>query len=261
VVLSTRVLGEGRPIVLLPWFSLDSAVMATAFEPVFAAGSGWRRIYLDLPGTGGSRPVAPTSDAVLDAVADTVETIVGAEPYVLAGCSYGGYLAAGLTRRAPEQVAGLLLVCSGVRIRPEQRNLAGAGASTPQQGWLDLVPAELHGHFEHAVGLQTQDVGRRMTEAFAVNGATDDEYLTALRATGYPLSDEDSDVSSSTPFGGNVMMLTGRQDRVAGYRDQLDALARYSRGDYVLMNDAGHYLPIEAPERFTACTRDWLARL
>ena len=265
MVLSTRVFGEGRPIVLLPWFSLDSAVMATAFEPVFAAVSpadsssdpGWRRIYLDLPGTGGSPPVAPTSDAVLDAVGDTVESVVGAEPYLLAGCSYGGYLATGLARRAPAQVAGLLLVCSGVRIRPEQRNLAGAGASTPQPGWLDQVPVPLHGHFEQAVGLQTTAVARRMAEAFAINGSTDDSYLATLRSTGYPLSDEDS----SEPFGGNVMVLTGRQDRVAGYRDQLDALARYPRGDYVMMNDAGHYLPFEAPERFTTCTLDWLARL
>jgi pimeloyl-ACP methyl ester carboxylesterase len=157
-------------------------------------------------------------------------------------------------------VSGLLLVCSGVRIRPDQRNLAGAGASTPQPGWLDDVPAGLHGHFDHAVGLQTASVARRMAEAFAVNGPNDDSYLSALRSTGYPLSDEDSGVDEAPRFEGNVLVLTGRQDRVAGYRDQLDALDRYPRGDYVLMNDAGHYLPLEQPERFTTCTRDWLAR-
>ena len=78
-----------------------------------------------------------------------------------------------------------------------------------------------------------------------------------MRSTGYPLSDEDS----SEAFGGKVMVLTGRRDRIAGYRDQLDALARYPLGDYVLMNDAGHYLPFEEPERFTTYTLDWLARL
>src|SRR6266496_2310740 len=88
VALASRVDGSGRPIVLLPWFGLDGAVMAAAFEPVFAATTGRRRIYLDLPGTGRSSPVAPNSDAVLEAVLDAVGVAVpGGQPFLLAGCS------------------------------------------------------------------------------------------------------------------------------------------------------------------------------
>ena len=59
MVLAVRDLGAGRPIVLLPWFGLDGGVTALAFEPVFAETTEWRRIYVDLPGTGGSAAVAP----------------------------------------------------------------------------------------------------------------------------------------------------------------------------------------------------------
>lgn len=255
MALSARVRGEGRPIVLLPWYGLDSAVMALAFEPIFSASSGWRRIYLDLPGTGSSPPVAPNSDAVIDAVRATIESILGAAPYLLAGCSYGGYLAAGLARRIPAQISGLLLVCAGVKIRPAERNLARVVASTPRPNWLDEVPDELHEHFNHAIGRQTESVANRVAQAFAVNGPSDDNYLDALRSTGYPLSDE----GSPQCFHGNVMLLTGRQDRIAGHIDQFDALVHYPRGSFVVLSEAGHYLPFEQPERFRTCTLDWLA--
>lgn len=49
-------LGEGRPIVVLPSFSLDHNAMAATVEPALSTTAGWLRLYLDLPGTGGSPP-------------------------------------------------------------------------------------------------------------------------------------------------------------------------------------------------------------
>ncbi len=256
MVLSVRVRGEGRPIVLLPWFGLESAVMAAAFEPVFSATTRLRRIYVDLPGTGRSQPVAPSSDSVLDAVSVTVNSIVGGEPYLLAGCSYGGYLAAGLARSAPTQVAGLLLVCTGVKIRPEDRNLARALNPNPQPGWLDAVPDKWHDHFRHAIGHQTRSVAERVSRALALNASSEPRYLEALRSSGYQLSDE----ASSLPFDGPVALVAGRQDRIAGYLDQFDALDRFPRGSYYALDAAGHYLPFEQPERIKTITLDWLAQ-
>jgi pimeloyl-ACP methyl ester carboxylesterase len=256
VVLSTQIRGTGRPLVLLPWFGMDHAVMAAAFEPVFTGTTGVRRIYIDLPGTGNSPPVEPYSDAVLDAITETVESITGAAPFLLAGCSYGGYLAAGMARRAPTQILGLLLVCPGVKIRPDQRNLSGVLPSTPQPRWLAEVPDELHEHFVHAIGYQTRSVANRVAQAFHLRGPTDDNYLAALRSTGYQLSDEDS----ARPFNGGVTILAGRRDRIAGHLDQFDSLAHYPHGDYVALADAGHYLPLEQQERFQTLTLDWLAQ-
>ncbi|SDI86687.1 Pimeloyl-ACP methyl ester carboxylesterase [Frankineae bacterium MT45] len=260
--LGTFSCGLGAPVLLLPWFGLDGTVLASAFEPAFgqlegvALNVGWRRLYLDLPGTGDSDPVAPSSDAVLDAVEETVETLLGDSPFLLAGCSYGGYLASGLARRRPEQVQGMVLICSGVRIRPETRNLTGVLPSRPEPGWLDTTPPELHEHFRTAVGNQTQIVADRLAAAFARNAPTDDAFLMRLRASGYPLSDEES----AEPFDGPVALLTGRRDRIAGYRDQFDALARFPQGDYHCLPSAGHYLPFEEPALFAALLGEWLRR-
>jgi pimeloyl-ACP methyl ester carboxylesterase len=257
MVLTTQTHGDGDPVVCLPWFGHDGAAMAQAFEPVFAASSRWRRIYLDLPGTGSSAPVHPTSDAVLDAVGETVSSLVGDEPYLLAGCSYGGYLAAAQARRAAAQVTGLLLVCTGTKLDPSMRNLSGVAPATPEPGWLDGVPADLHGYFGRAIGCQTREVADRIVATFTASAPTDDEYLEALRSTGYELTGDDL----TARFGAPTLVMTGRNDQIGGYVDQFEDLARYPTASYVALNDAGHYLPFEQPQRFVTLVRDWLSQL
>jgi pimeloyl-ACP methyl ester carboxylesterase len=250
--------GQGAPIVILPGFGLDRGVMSTAFEPVFRGpkAADWKRIYLNLPGCGETPPVEPTSDSVLDAIQESVTVLLGGAPFLLAGHSYGGYLAAGLARRLPDQIRGLLLVCSGVRMDPDRRNLDGVEPSAPEPGWLAGAPDDLHEYFERAIGVQTRSVGRRMSQVFERIGPMDEEYLATLRATGYELSDEDSE----QVYDGEVCVLVGRRDRVAGYLDQLWALANYSHGSFAVLAEAGHYLPFEQPELFAIRTLEWLAR-
>jgi pimeloyl-ACP methyl ester carboxylesterase len=257
MVLSTQIHGDGDPLVCLPWFGHDGAAMAAAFEPVFAESSRWRRIYLDLPGTGSSPLVHPTSDAVLDAVGETIRSLLGDEPYLLAGCSYGGYLAAAQARRAAAQVAGLLLVCTGTKLDPASRNLGGVTPAAPEPGWLAGVPPELHGYFGRAIGCQTRAVADRIAATFTASVPTDDGYLETLRSTGYELTRDDL----ATRFDASTLVMTGRNDQIGGYVDQFEDLARYPQASYVALNDAGHYLPFEQPQRFVTLVRDWLSQL
>jgi pimeloyl-ACP methyl ester carboxylesterase len=60
--------GQGRTVVCLPWFGLDSSVTANALEPVLAGCPDRRRIYVDLPGCGESPPGPANSDGVVDLV-------------------------------------------------------------------------------------------------------------------------------------------------------------------------------------------------
>jgi pimeloyl-ACP methyl ester carboxylesterase len=264
-MLTTSIIGEGYPVVLLPGFALDSSVMMTACEPAFAdtrsdTGERWQRIYLDLPGTGGSPTGEPTSEAVLSAIQGTVVELLGDTPYLLAGHSYGAYLAAGLTRRNPTQVAGLFLVCPGQRIMPADRDLSGVLPSVPEPGWLDGVPEDLHEHVSHAVGQQTREAADRVAAALGRRGPIDEEYLDALRPAGYRLQDEpDPADPTAFSFPGPVTLLTGRRDRIAGYRDSLSALTQYPHGSFVALADAGHYLPFEQPEAFAMTLLTWLA--
>ena len=256
MTLHLQVHGSGRPLVVLPSFSLDHAAMATAVEPVFAEPSGWRRIYVDLPGTGGSPPGTPRSDVVLDEVVGAIRTELGDECFAILGWSYGGYLAAGVTRRLLEQVAGLMMVCTGFRIRPEDRDLTGVSTSTPQVGWLTHVPTHLHVHLSHAVGAQTAEVANRIAAMLDRNGPTDEAFLASLRTDGFALSDE----TAQTPCDAPVCFLTGLRDRVIGFASLATAVGLYDHAAHTTVSSAGHYLPLEQPDLFAGVTTSWLSQ-
>ena len=254
--LHSHVEGKGRPVVVLPSLSLDSTAMRAAFEPAFAGLSGWARIYLDLPSSGGSPPGEPTSDAVLGDVIATVDALLDGEPFPIAGWSYGGYLAAALARRLPGRTTGLLTVCSGFKIRPADRDLSGVLPSRPEPGWLDGVPPHLHEYLATAVGYQTTAAASRVAAVLAANGPVDEAYFGVLRSTGFALSDEDLATDYERP----ASFVCGRRDRVAGYRGGYENLGRFPHAGYVLAAEAGHFLPVEQPNLFGAAVRAWLDR-
>jgi pimeloyl-ACP methyl ester carboxylesterase len=240
-------------MVVLPWFGSSGRFAACAVEPALIDVPGYQRIYVDLPSTDQSPPCAASSDDVLVEVAEWVRAELGREPFALMGFSYGGYLAAALAHRLPGQVSRLLLVCSGVKMRPDQRDLSDVLPSHPEPGWLDGVDADLHEHLTHAVGVQTRAVAQRLVEAFNANGPTDDGFLTELRGH-YELSDEASASQLDSP----VRIIAGRRDRIAGFKDQFNACLQWPNSDYVLLASAGHYLAFEEADQFRALTLTWL---
>ena len=248
-MLASETRGEGVPVVLLHMFGLDRNSMIAAFEPVF--GAGWERTYVDLPGCGESAPVGASSGAVLDAV---ISFIGGrGRPVLLVGASYGGYIAIGVARRRPDLVRGLVLVCSGNRILVSDRTVPDGPPGVAEDGWLNGVPETLRAHLDQAVGTRTRVVAERIAGLIEA-ARTQDEYLEKLRATAYQLSDE----GVAHEYAGPVLMLCGREDRVAGYADQLAAMAAYPNGTYVAIPGAGHYLPYERPDAFRQVVRGWL---
>ena len=248
--------GVGPILLVLPSFRFDSAAMAAVVEPVLADEPGWTRLYVDLPGTGRSAPTGADSDAVLDAVVATIRSTAGAQPLAVSGWSYGGFLAAGLVRRLSGQVVGLQMVCSGFRIRPQDRDLSGALPSVPEPGWLDAAPLHLHEHLTAAVGIQTAEVAARITDVLSLIGPGQDEYLDRLQRDGFVLADQDAPTSLDGP----VSLVAGRRDRLAGHRGMFSALDALPRAELALAAEAGHYLPVEDREFFAAATQRWLRR-
>jgi pimeloyl-ACP methyl ester carboxylesterase len=249
-------LGHGRPVVCLPPFSLDRSVMAAALEPVLARRPGWRRIYVDLPGHGESPVGEPTSEYVVGAVSSFIDAHLGGAPCLLAGWSYGGYIATALARRRPARVAGLLQICAGVKTRPEDRDLPRAPAGPAPEGWLDEVPEGLKAHLATAIGNRSAPTAARVAAVIAASRPGDEEYRRRLSAGRYQLADE----GRAASYPGPTYVITGRQDRVVGFADQFRALSAYPAASFTVLADAGHYLPLERPEAFRAVVGTWLDR-
>jgi pimeloyl-ACP methyl ester carboxylesterase len=97
--------GEGRPLLLLHGWPLDHRYIANDIEPLFEHRSGWRRIYPNLPGMGKTRAAdwITHQDQVLDLVSAFIDTVAPSERFVVAGASYGAYLARGLVHHRSAQ--------------------------------------------------------------------------------------------------------------------------------------------------------------
>ncbi|MEV4719214.1 alpha/beta hydrolase [Micromonospora noduli] len=237
-------------------FSMTRAAMAAAFRPAFA-GADLREVYLDLPGHGDTPANCPaTSQAVLDTVCAWIDHHLDT-PVLLAGGSYGAYLAAGIARQRPDLVRGLLLVCPGVTIARHSRNLPDEPPLDAPTGWLDAAPTALHPHLDAALGHRTPTVVATVLAALNSGGPGDPTFQQELQnGPGYALPDENTEVV----FDGPVSVITGRQDRIVGYADQFRAMRRYPRGTHTVIDAAGHYLPYEQPTLLRALTQDWLRR-
>lgn len=247
---------DGVAVVCLPSFSTDRGVTEAAFDQPLAAAGGLRRCYVDLPGHGESPAGPPDSDGIVDVVSGLLDQELPGQRFLLAGWSYGAYLAMALARRRPADVAGMLLVCPGIKISMTDRDLPAGPGAPEEAGWLDEVPGHLRAHLSVALGHRTREVARRVSRVLTGSGRGDEGYRERLRATGYPLSDEDSPVS----FGGPVTIVTGRQDGIVGYADQFRRLSCYPAGSFTVLDQAGHYLPFEQPRALAALAGGWRDR-
>jgi pimeloyl-ACP methyl ester carboxylesterase len=117
--------GSSRPIVMLPGRPSDHRVMEQFMEPLFAQRDGWLRLYPDLPGTGRTPSVdrLATHDQVLDTMLAFIDAVIPGQRFVLAGLSYGGYLARGVIYHKAASIDGVMLCAPQVKADPAQARL------------------------------------------------------------------------------------------------------------------------------------------
>jgi pimeloyl-ACP methyl ester carboxylesterase len=264
-----EVAGEGTPPLTIHGWSPDHRLMSGCLEPVFRSiDRPYRRIYFDLPGMG--RTPGPRwidgSDRMLEVVLGLVDALIPGERFLLAGESYGGYLARGIVARRPEMLDGVLLICPSAR--PYVVTEAGIDkGDVPDLTVLEPDPALLASlgarERERFVGLAVRQ-DRRVWERFR------DEILPALEIAdtdfldnclgrntpfSFPINDP------AKPFLGPSLILTGRQDCATGYRDIWKFLECYPRATFAVLDGAGHNLQIDQDVLFAALVGEWLERV
>lgn len=100
--------GAGTPVVLWPSLFSDHRLFAHVRRLL---GPDWRTLRVDGPGFG--RSDAPRGDVQADTYADVVLDILdafGIETAFVAGCSWGGQIAAHVGVRAPSRARGVLIM-------------------------------------------------------------------------------------------------------------------------------------------------------
>jgi pimeloyl-ACP methyl ester carboxylesterase len=241
--------GEGSPLLALHGAGVDHREVMACLEPVFDELTGYRRIYLDLPGMG--RTPAPdtirSADDVLDVLLAFVAGVVGDEPLLVAGHSAGGYVAQAIVDRLPDQVVGLALLCpllAGLHDVPEHDVVVGSGdiGDDEFRDYFTVQTAETLERYERYVQPAT-----RLVDQSALARIGERWELTAAAKDGVP---------NPCP----TLVVTGRQDSTVGYSRAWELLEQYPRATFAVLDAAGHALPHEQPELLRALVTEWLTR-
>lgn len=249
--------GDGRGIVFVHGLTADRRLLVDAFEPAFAGGATFRRVYLDLPGHGGSppHPAALSADGLVDILAQALLSLGGERPALVAH-QYGAYLALGAAREV--SLGGLFLVNPIVqpdiplRALPPQRIVA-------RDDGLAFVDDFERATFEGEIAVQTAaNLERYRTLLDPAHRAVDRELLATVRSR-YALSGTWS--AAIGAIDGPVEVVCGRDDYWGGYADALALVRAHERCRYTVLPDAGPYVPIDAPGALRERFEGWLGEL
>ena len=251
--------GSGMPLLMIHGWSVDHRLMKGCMEPVFETRNiPWQRIYFDLPGMGKTPGPAwiNGSDQMLEVILEFVDKVIPGQPFLVAGESYGGYLARGLIKARREQVKGMLLICP-VAIQGERNKLPALQVLEKDEDFLNSLSAEEREYFTGINVLQTQKVWDKFsTDILPALKIADYDFLE--NHLGQNVSFKEDVDQISEPYRQPTLFLMGRQDSVVGYYDHWQLIENFSRISFVILDRAGHNLQIEQDEVFEALVKEWL---
>jgi pimeloyl-ACP methyl ester carboxylesterase len=183
------------------------------------------------------------------------QVLADAEPtFALAGFSMGGYVAQEIARIAPERIERLALIDTAIRAdtpeRAAQRRAVNAAAS--HEGAFLGVADRLMASYVDASRLDDKDLTGRiqaMTQRLGrevflrQNGLAREDGAAALRALRCP-----------------IVIICGEHDAITPLAGQHEMAHAIGCSHMVIIPNAGHMTPMEAPEAVNAALRRWLAR-
>ncbi|CAJ37485.1 alpha/beta fold hydrolase [Methanocella arvoryzae] len=256
-----EVVGEGKPVLMIHGYGLDHYVMSGCLEPIFTGRPGYRRIYFDLPGMGQTKAsrTIDNSDRMVELIVRFLEQVIPEGTFLVAGESYGGYLARALILHMPERIDGVLLICPLVVPERHKRRLPPRIVIVKDEALLNSLSRGERDHFESMATVLDEYTWTRFKQDIMPGISLEDTNFTeGFQKYGYPLS---YDVDDHPPFEKPFLLLAGRQDISVGYQDHLMLVENYPRGTFAILDRAGHSLQIEQAAVFNVLVEEWLDRV
>jgi len=254
--------GEGIPILMIHGFVPDHRLMKGCMEPIFEKRQGYKRIYFDLPGMGKTRGEKwiQNSDQMLEITLKFIDKIIPNQKFLLAGESYGSYLARGVISKRFNFIEGACFICPVIYPSLTGRDLPKRIVLIKNPKILSNLNAQDAQEFKNTAVVQTQKVWERFRDEF-LSGVkiADSEFLDIIWKKGYAFSFNVDELTKK--FKKPSLFLCGRQDDVVGYRDSWKIIEDYPRASFIVLDKAGHILQIEQEALFNSSVNEWLDRI
>lgn len=262
ISINYEIIGEGRPVVMIHGYAADHRLMSACMEPVFNINKNYKRIYIDLPGMGNSKGAEwlNCADIMLDVIIEFINKILPNENFLLAGQSYGGYIARGIVYKMADRVDGLLLICPCIIADRKKRNTPKKTILVKNEELISKVAESDVERFNSALVIQNENTFERYRdEVLSGIKKADISFLRSYRKNGYGFFFDVDRLEKK--FNKPTLMTLGKQDSGVGYKDAWGILDNFPRATFAVLDRAGHNLQIEQDEMFNCLVNEWLRRV
>ena len=252
--------GTGLPLVLVHGNGVDHRLLLD-LDDVFDETGQWERIYLDLPGFGGT-PALPGRGGlpdVADWLDDMVGSVIGHRPFAMIGSSLGGLLVRDLVGRRFPQCLGFALLAPVVDPVQGNRTLPEPSVVLEDDALLESLSATDAEEYCEVAVVRTRDNWERFRRA-ALPGirAADPDAMRRLGEL-YELPEPPDERLDG--FEQPVLIIAGRQDAVVGYQDQQNLSEFFPHATCAVLDQAGHNVHLDQPQTVRELLRNWLRRM
>jgi len=263
ITIHYEVYGEGKSIIILPGWGLNTRLTAHEIEPYFRGREGWKRIYIDPPGHGKTpgRDWITNQDKILEVLLACIDNLVAGKRFSLMGISLGAYLARGVRLHRADTIDGMAMIIPIIIADDKKRTVPPYKVLVEEPGVsADITPAETDLYDMAVVHTRRWLDYQRAFPEVPEQEMGDFEFLSRIREQpeNYAFSFDVDHLSE--PFSGPALIITGRQDAIAGYRDAWTLLEKYPRATYAVLDRAGHQLE-EKGGLVNALVNEWLDRV
>ncbi|MDI3336967.1 alpha/beta hydrolase [Defluviimonas aestuarii] len=254
--------GSGWPILMLHGGYLDHRHMMDEMEPAFQDRAGWHRVYPDLPAHGRT-PTLPrpmTFDALLNHVVGFIDAVAPGKRFAVAGMSAGGHLVRGLAAKYPDRLLGVFINATPFVIDYETRDLPEPSTIFEEDGFAkkagDRTDTLRFIQPVRDTALVDWDTSCLLPALSQLDEAA---ALESWRPENYAFSFNPDEVGA--PFSAPSLILGGRQDTIAGYRDAWMSVERFPRATFAVLDGCGHFIAPARRDLFRSLIIDWLDRM
>lgn len=253
-----QILGEGRPLVVIHGFGVDHRIMLPLEDAL--DGSGWQRIYIDLPWAAGNVDGDVTSaNIVARGALNDINEHLGDRSFALIGNSFGGMIARHIAHELRDQVIGLATLAGVFEADHQERSLPRRLVVREDPAVLALA-GQARNDYEEMTVVQSEATLEAFTR-YALPGLRQANQVILERVAAEYALPVEPEIAHPAPFEAPSLHLFGRQDHVTGYEDGWKLRDHYVRGTYAILDAAGHNAHLERPDLTAALVQDWLVRI
>lgn len=249
-----RVIGAGKPVL---WLAGGPGLSSDYLDPLATSLAGTQAILVDLPGTGRSwrAPTDPQHAGIPAQLRDleAIRAQLGLTRWIVAGHSFGGFLAQKYAAAYPDRVAALILIASAPGDLQTEQQIMRTAMSQRMTGADRSAYATLQGRTDIDDQERSRELAALLTPlSFADRSKADPAVALFLGSQYNPqlaaaaLSDRSTLAPPVFPasFNAQVLIVSGAQDiGAAQIRDSLKRTFPHAHVAWV--EHAGHYIWME----------------